>query len=973
MIQEKILSRSMRVMFAGGALLGMASLAQPAFAQEQKVEAVYVTGTRITTPGTTSNSPISSIGAEEIKSSQPVAVEEFFRGLPAAVPAMGPSTNNGSAGAATIDLRGLGTNRTLVLINGRRLVPYNLGGTVDTNSIPVALISRVDLVTGGASVVYGADAVSGVVNFNLKRNFTGVDISTSYGMSGDSDAKRKRTDLTMGASLPDNKGNVVLSLGTTKVDPLTAGERPIGQTTLSSANGLFAGSGTTVPGVVSIPRGTGLTDAASGVMSGNWQMDPATGKFVNTVVGFNTNPPNYFQTGLDRQQATALANYKINEHAELYTEIFYTQGIVASALASSGTFGNTYNMPIGNPYLPQAARQQICDRRGIPAASCVEGNPTIVPVTSSRRFTELGPRFNNFENKTLQYHIGVKGEIAYDWNYDATWSRGAADQTQIRKNWGSLSKVTQALNALNKTTCTNTANGCVPLNIFGAEGSIPQNQLDFINLSSLLLQKVQQDVAAVSFSGDLGNKIVSPFAASPINMSISLEQRKVSASTQSDGASQIQSEVLGTGAPTPDRKGNFSLKEAAVEMLVPLVKDKPFIEAMNLEMGYRQSEFETAGKSQSYGSWKVGGEWSPIKALRLRAMSQKATRAPNVNELFAPQVTGLSNLATDPCQLALVNKAQANTAGTLSNLCRLTGVPADVLGTLAAPSSGQINNLTGGNPNLSPEEAKTQTIGFVWEPVAKLAISLDYYKIKIDKAVSSLSTTDVLEGCYSAAKNPGLVVNEYCNIVGRDPNNGSFNGSNSRGVFTASSNAGNQSTSGYDLNVAYKVAAKQMGMADSMGALDISFGLNQVQTFLFQGTPNSVNRDCLGYYSTACGNVQAAPSYKRKFNQRSTWNVSDFSVGYNWRYVSSVIEEPGGAEFFPAYTKIPAYSYVDLNAVYNFNKKIRFNLSIVNAFDKAPPLVGNTIATTSMTSGNTFPNSYDTFGRYFTFGASVKF
>ncbi len=296
-----------------------------------------------------------------------------------------------------------------------------------------------------------------------------------------------------------------------------------------------------------------------------------------------------------------------------------------------------------------------------------------------------------------------------------------------------------------------------------------------------------------------------------------------------------------------------------------------------------------------------------------------------------------------------------------------------MLGTLAAPSSGQINNLTGGNPNLGPEEAKTTTIGFVIEPLPKLAISLDYYKIKIDKAVSSLSTTDVLDGCYSASLNPSFAMNAYCAIVGRDPQNGSFNGVGSKGVQTPLSNSGNQSTSGYDLNVAYKLAAPQIGLDKSMGNFDISFALNQVQTFLFQGTPTSVNRDCLGYYSLACGNVQAAPSYKRKFNQRLNWTVGDFSFGYNWRYVSAVIEEPGGTEFFPAYAKIPAYSYVDLSANWNFSKKIKFSLSVLNAGDKQPPLVGNTIATTGMTSGNTFPNSYDTIGRYFTFGATVKF
>ena len=955
----------MRLMFSGSVLVSLAAVSQPLYAQE-KMEVVQVTGTRITTPGTTSNSPISSITVEEIKSSQPIAVEEFFKGLPAAVPAVGPGTNNGTGGGATIDLRGLGTNRTLVLINGRRLVPFNLGGAVDTNSIPIALLSRVDLLTGGASVAYGADAVSGVVNFNLKRNFTGIDLTTSYGATtAERDTRRRRTDLTIGANLADNRGNVVLSVGKTQSDPLAQGARPYGVTSLNSVTGGPSGSGTTVPSAFSTSKGTGGTDT----LSGAWQINPATGALIQPVVTYNTNPQNYYATGLERTQATALGNFKINTHAEAYAELFYTNSKIASTLAESGTFGNTFNTPIGNPFIPASAREQLCARRGIPAASCVEGNPTIVPLLVNRRFTELGPRYNNFDNKTLQYTIGLKGEIAYDWTYDAYWTRGNADQVQTRRNWGSLAKVGQALNALNKTTCVNTANGCVPLNVFGAAGSITPAQLGFINQSALLLQNVQQDVALVSLSGDLGDRLVSPFAGKSINMALTAEQRKVMANTQSDSASQIQGEVLGTGAPTPDRSGQFSLKEYAVEMMVPLVADKPFIKSLNLDLGYRQTEFSNSGKQQSYGSWKTGGEWAPIQSLRLRAMVQKATRAPNVNELFAPVVTGLSNLAIDPCQGTRVSQGAANTAGTLSNLCRLTGVPLGEIGSLPAPSAGQINNQGGGNPALGPEEAKTKTLGFVWEPLPKLALTVDYYKIDIAKAVSSPSTTDILDGCYSTAFNPGLTVNAACGLIGRNTINGTFNGVESKGVQTAQSNLGTQNTSGIDVNVAYRLNTTMLGLDPKFGSLDLSMGINQVQSYKFRPTPASVDRDCLGYYSVACG----APNYKRKFNQRTNWTVGAFSLGYNWRYVSAVTEEPGGTNFLPAYAAIDAYHYVDMSGAWRVNKNLRLTVSVNNLGNKKPPIVGGTIGSTGTNSGNTFPQNYDTVGRYITFGGSLTF
>jgi iron complex outermembrane receptor protein len=950
---------------AGGVMLGVALVAQPLRAQEI-MEVVQITGTRITMPGATSNSPISSITAEEINAAQPVAVEEFFKGLPAAVPAIGPGTNSGTFGAATIDLRGLGPNRTLVLINGRRLVPFSLNGAVDTNAIPLALLSRVDLMTGGASVVYGADAVSGVVNFNLKRNFTGVDLTTSYGATADQrDARRRRTDLTVGANLPDNRGNVVFSVGKTAADPLTQGARAYGITSLNSVTGAPIGSATTVPSAFSTSKGAGGTDT----LTGAWQINPATGALVQPVQLYNTNPVNYYATGFERTQATALGNFKFNEHAEAYAELFYTGSKVGAALAATGTGGSTFNVPIGNPFIPAAARQQLCARRGIPAASCVEGNPTLVPLLVNRRFVELGPRYFDFDTTTKQATLGLRGAIANDWTYDAYWSRGEADQTGLRRNWGSQSRVVQALDALNSTSCVNPANGCVPLDVFGAAGSITPAQLGFINLSAQMRQAVRQDVGVVSFSGDLGSALSSPFAGQPITMALSLEQRKLLAYTQSDAALQVQGEVLGNGATTPDRSGQFKLSEYALELLVPLVKDKPLMHALNLELGYRQTNFSAAGRSSDYGSWKYGGEWAPLQSLRFRGMVQKATRAPNANELFAPVVTGVASLAVDPCQGNRITQAASNTPGTLSNLCRLTGVPQSEIGSLPAPSSSTISQQSGGNPALGPEQAKTRTIGFAWEPASMLVLTVDYYKIDIDNAISSPSTVDILDGCYSTAFNPGLVQNASCALTGRNTINGTFNGVEAKGVQTALSNLGTQNTSGIDVNLAYRLSAGAFGVDPKFGSIELSGGFNQVQRFVFRPTPASIERNCLGFYSVACG----GPNYKRKFNQRTVWTVGAWSLAYNWRYVSAVSEEPGGTDFLPAFARIAAYNYVDMSVAWNVSKMLRLNLSVNNVANKQAPIVGGSIGTAVTDSGNTFPQYYDAIGRYVTFGASLKF
>lgn len=959
-LRVKPVVRGLAVAFGGLTIV-------PAYAQAPQVqEEVVVTGTRIRTPGAVSISPISSVTAEEIRQTQPVAVEEFFKQLPAAAPAIGSGTNNGTGGGATIDLRGLSgggggtvTNRSLVLVDGRRFVPFDLFGQVDTNSIPMALLQRVDVITGGASAVYGADAVAGVANFILRRDFKGFEVDTSYGKSHQSDAGRSRTDVTMGAGFDDGRGNVALSMGWTNVQPLRQDRRGLGTVSRSSASGAPQGSGTAVPVVVFLPD--------------SQQIDLTTGAFRPTYASYNFNPDNYYQTALDRNQLTALGSYTINNHAEVYARLFYTRSDVISNLAPSGSFFNDYSVPVGNPYIPNAARQQICAFGGVAAADCVVGNPTEVLLSLGRRFVELGPRLNNFENKTHQTTLGVRGDLVGSWTYDAYWSQGKSDQVQTRGNWGSFAKVQQALRALSTAECIDPSNGCVPLNIFGPDGSISKEMLDFINLDAVLLQKVEMKNLAASVSGDLG-AFRSPLSKAPIGVALGVEYREDKAANKSDGPSQIQGEVLGTGAPTPDRSGKVELKEIFGELSVPLITDMPFAKKLSLELGYRHTDFKTTS-SQNYGSYKYGGDWEPIDGFRIRATAQRATRSPNINELYAPLVSGLSNLDEDPCQGTNVNQAQANTPGTLSNLCRLTGVPLNAIGQLPAPSAGQINVQTGGNPNLGPEKADTKTLGFVWQPafVRGLTMSVDYYTIKLKDAVSNPSETDILEDCYNATRNPGLVFNAACGQVLRNPNNGTFNGSAAPGVVLPLSNLGRLETKGWDVGITYGLPLRDLGLSPALGRLDISFNGNFVESWKFQATPASVNRDCLGYYSIACGSNGPSPNPKRKWSQRTAWTVGDFMFSYNWRHISAVEEEPGGTNFLPAYSRIGAFDYFDLGAVWNYNKNIRIALSIANVGDKKPPQVGNTIGQTSQNSGNTFPQTYDVIGRFYTLGATIRF
>jgi len=970
-------ARAVRFALLTAGAMGAGLYGTGSFAQTQELEEVVVTGTRVKTPGVESNSPITSVGAAEIAYQQPVAVEDIVKQLPGAVPAIGPGTNNGSGGGATIDLRGLGPERSLVLVNSKRFVPFDLNARVDTNSVPVALVERIDLVTGGASAVYGADAVAGVVNFILKQDFEGVDFSGSTGVSNRGDANRYRGDLTMGANVADGRGNVVLSVGYTETEALLQGDRPFGKVSRSSVSGAPQGSGTSVPMHILASGSLASLPGLGAPASGYWVIDPSTGALRasnGTTDFYNFNPTNYYVTPLERYQATSLGHFTINDHVEAYAEVFYTRSDVTTQLASSGTFLNNYRVPIGNPYIPAATRTQLCAAFNIPAAGCVAGpgGTTEVTMALGRRITEFGPRLNAFENKTFQYNAGLRGNIVGSWDYDVYYSHGESDQIQRRGNWGSLSKVQQALRAYTTTACTSTANGCVPLNLWGPEGSITPRMIGFINLDALLTTSVEQDVASGVVNGDLGDVIKSPFAEGRIGLAIGAEYRKMAASNKSDSASQIQGEVLGTGAPTPDRQGSYTLNEAFVEAIVPLVSDVPFVQELSLEGGYRYSEFKTnTGESTDYNSYKYGLAWAPLDGLRFRGMFQRATRAPNINELFQPQVTGLSNLATDPCGGTAINQADANTAGTLSNLCRLTGVPLANIGSLAQPSAGQINVLTGGNPELGPEEADTLTVGLVWEPsfVSGLQLTLDYYDIEINDAISTPSSTDVLNGCYSTTLNPDRTFNPLCGLIGRNTINGTLNGVEASGVALARSNLGVYKTDGWDLGVTYRFDLADVGLDAKWGRLALSFTGNKVESWTFQANPAAINRDCLGYYSIAC----SVPFPELVWNQRTTWSVGAFDVGYLWRHIDGVKEEPGGSSFLAAYSTIDSYDYLDLYATWTLNDMLKLNLTVTNVTDEDPPEVGNSIGSTSYNSGNTYPQSYDVIGTYYTVGFSLKF
>jgi len=953
--------------------LGMISSAGLVMAQSPErddartLDAVSVTGSRITVPGVEASSPVASVERSEFLATQQVSLEMFLKEFPALTPSIGPAKNTGVGGGATIDMRGLGDNRTLILVDGRRPVPFNLDSVVDINTIPMALLQSVDILTGGASVVYGADTVAGVANFLLRRDFEGAEFNVNWGRSKYHDGTRQNYEATFGALSDDGRANAVLSIGYTELDRVTQGARPWSTFSVDSRTGRFAGSNTTTPTLIGFP-GLG---ALLGNPSSNWgQVNPASGELGPIFQQYNYNPLNTFQAPLERWQATGLARYEISPRAEAYGQVSYTRSMILNENASTGIYSQLISVPLANPYIPDGVRQQICAGFSIDPASCnsgrdADGNLIYRDITFNRRLSELGARPSDFITKTFQTTLGLRGALSDHWNYDGYWSYGESDQVFKAANTASMSRFRQAMDAISKTECVDATGGCVPIDAFGDHGTMSEEMLDFIRLDAYRFQYVEQTNATFNLDGNLG-RFKSPWADYPVGVAAGVEYRRTVAGNNSDASFLADGEIMGYNQ-TPNSRGGFTLKEAYLESIIPLVSGRTGIENLSLELGYRHSEFSnTGGFDDHYGSWKYGFTWMPVDSVKLRAMQQRATRAPNIAELFRPEVSGQSSANTDPCAGNAINLNDINTPGTLSWLCVQTGVPVAAVGGVPQPNVGQVKTRIRGNPELEPEKADTTTLGVVWTPSERFSVTLDYWNIEIEDTIDTLTIPDVLVGCYDPSRNPGYIINDMCVLAsGRHPINGDYD-FQSPGIALVPSNSGFRQKSGYDLGVRFGHA-----LPGTLGRLQYAWDLSKVTRDDYQASPTSILRDCLGYYGTSC-----SPSHDLRSNLRTVWAVNDFSVSLAWRYWGSIKVEPLSEinqRFFEAYRKIPSYNYFDLGASWNAPWHLTISVTVNNALDKKPPVVGSTIGFLNDNGGNTFPAWYDALGRYYNLGISFRF
>ncbi|MEA3051753.1 MAG: iron complex outerrane recepter protein [Sphingomonadales bacterium] len=1024
-------------------------------AEENSQGDIVVTGTLIKNPNLTSSSPVAVIGQEEMQLRQSNVAEELLRDLPGAVPSIGSAVNNGNGGAAFADLRGLGNFRNLVLLDGQRITPSSTIGRVDLNNIPLALVDRVDTLTGGAATTYGADAVSGVINFITRRDFAGMELSASEQITQRGDGNVFRTDLTLGANFDDGRGNAVLSLGYQESDPVYQGARKFSLNNYTSTTGAVGGSGTTVPARFSRPGATGGFD----------QINPVTGALVNPVTNFNFNPYNIFQTPFQRFNIFGAAHYEVADNIEVYTRGMFSKNRVNTIIAPSGVFSSLLVIPVSNPFLPAAARATFCANNDfdfttpgiqpITPAQCAAAATALTPAdpnfrafstTVGRRTTELGPRLSEFQTTMFDYRAGVRLGITDSIDLDVSGAYGESQNEQNQQNYVLTSRIRTAVYTSSTTSCNlgasptvnnpnpalpplaqpgaspSAGTGCVPVNIFGAAGSISPEMIPYLTADAGTQQRASLAQARALLSGDFGAS--APWAEDPIGFALGAEYRKYTGEQRADVLSQSAGELGGAGGAVLNFNGGYDVKEVYGEIIAPIVQDRPFFNALTLEAGIRFSDYKVdAPGTPSYSTttWKAAATWEPFDGLKFRGNYQRAVRAPNINELFAPTAVGLTSLGVDPCRTTR-NAAGVITYGPALNanlraVCLAQGAPLSAINNITNPTAAQSNGTFAGSLALRPETADSYTVGLVFQPefVRGLSITVDYYHIRIKDAISQPTGGDLIQNCFGGNNAPGVTATSAtdpnCLLFRRDPVLGTLSGDTATtgGMVFPVSNSGFILTDGIDVGVNFR---RDLGFAK----LNWSFQGNWTNRSLFQATvagsvippgfpgaggsvPASAVRECVGFYSTNCGSPgsagpNSAPgSLQPEFswNQRTTLTFGDIDLSLLWRHISKMEAEAGVVAFagtLPGrptaivgvldgtqvdFGHIKARDYFDFAVRFGVSENFDLTMTVMNLLDKDPPIVGSTIGSTSFNSGNTYPSTYDALGRRFAIGGRLKF
>ena len=964
MIKETVLSRSIRLMCLGGMALGMQVAAHAQEAAPEALQKVEVTGSRIPTLNTESISPMVSLGSKDIKLDGVRNVESLLNNLPQVFAAQSGNVVNGASGTATVDLRGLGENRTLVLVDGRRLPAGSPGSTAaDLNQIPAALIKRVDVMSGGAGAVYGADAVSGVVNFIMIDNFEGVQVELNgsgynhqqnnphgigdlvqsrsegnpaqFQRPGNKsfDGRSKDASLLIGGNFAEGKGNATVFFSYKKDDALLQSERDFTACALTASAAGYGcgGSGTNATGrFVNTKTNAIYTATANG--------DP---RAYTANDAYNYGPINHLQRPSERYGVSASARFDVNDKIRVYSNFSFHDNTTDAQIAPGGIFGNIYTLRYDNPMLSPAMKNAF--------SLFAPGDETDVVV--QRRNVEGGGRVALFNNTSYRMMFGAKGTVG-KWNYDVYAQTSKVRYAGSSENYFSKERGAKALDVVNVNgvaTCRSVVDGsdpnCVPYNPWTL-GAVTPEQLAYIQTPGQTYGHTAQQIQSGTLAADLGDYgIKVPGAKSGVGVSFGVERRVESLELNPDAPS-ANFDLDGAGGPVVPVKGRYVVKDIFGEVQIPLLEDRSFAKLLSTNLSFRHTDLSTGVTANTYGA---GLMWQPSSMLSVRASHQKAVRAPNINELYSPAGNNLFNADADPC-------AGASPTASLAE-CARTGVTAAQYGNIQDSPDGQYNYLAGGNTNLKPETAKSNTFGVVIAPMRNLTVTLDYFDIKIKDTISNVNPLTTLNKCLESGNSL------YCSQITRD-RLGTLWLLPEASIVGTNVNIGSMRTSGVDVGASYDFRATDYGRFSLMlnGSLLTKFEVEEL--------PGEPAYDCVGKYNGDGNCDQPRPKWRHKL--RLNWG-SPFKadVALTWRYFKAVDLEDGATSAVASDRRLPAISYFDLAASYPVTKQISVMAGINNLFDKDPPITSK--YGVGQGNGNTFPSTYDALGRKLFMNLTARF
>ncbi len=971
--------------------------------QSTAVQEVVVTGSRIPQPGLTSASPLTVVTDQEIKLEGTTNVESLLNNLPQAFAEQTNQVSNGASGIATANLRNLGSKRTLVLVDGKRLEPGDPTTPVaDLNNIPAQLVDRVEVTTGGASAIYGSDAVAGVVNFVMKHDFQGVrfDVQGEFAQTGNGsnsavdgalssfgvtppgskvDGRVMDYSGIFGVNAPDGKGNVTGYLEYRNSQPVTEDQRRYSACGIGTTNSTTGGPYDThfCAGSSNNPNGR-FTNVAlpgqpipAGASKKSLSLNPdGTATFVpySGALAFNFAPYNYIQRQDDRYTAGFFGHYAVNQMFDLYSNFMFLDDHTFAVIAPSGLFqgtgalgsgvngSSTFAVNCNNPLLSASEATSLC---GVAA-----GTPTDVNLRAGFRFATGAPRTDDLRHTDYKLDIGSRGSFAPGWTYDAYYQYGIAILSEQYMNDVSVSRTQNALLVNPNGTCM-VGGGCVPLNLFQL-GKLTPAALAYVEAPGFESGSTTEQVASASITGDLGQYgLRSPLATDGLQVAFGTEYRRENLVLSRD-EEFTSGDLSGQGGAALSNSGTFDVYELFGEVRLPIVQDKPFVKSLSFEGAYRYSDYSTAGITDTYEGQLT---YAVNRDVSFRGAYNRAVRAPNVNELFFPTSLGLFG-GSDPC-------AGATPTASLA-ACAKQGVTAAEYGTITPCPASQCTQLTSGNANLAPEKTDTITAGIVLTPkenfVRGFTLTVDAFDIKVYNIIEAgFGGQTTLNACTATG------LSTFCNNIHRDAQGDIFG---SQGyVINTEINSGFLHTQGIDVQADYRFRPTDYFNIPNVG----TFSVNAVGTYTNRLTTQPASGgptyECVGRYGSTC----STPTPRWRSKTRLTWMapVVPVTLSLQWRYIGGSNPDINSSNLFlnaglPQDTAdhISAYNYFDLAGTWKVKDGLLFRAGVNNVTDRDPPVVDADnigLAGPPYGNGNTFPGVYDSLGRTFFLGLTADF